>query len=150
MPFFLCSMLPIQHRTSTEGFYFIQIALSAYPAHLSQHTWMTTFAQARRIPSTSILTQCPASKSLTSLSTIAPSHKVPPFFLSLTWKKVFKIHDPKTKTTTFLLVCTCIMKIQNFFQTTSKFLSFQFQHVSVQTINTFSKHLLLCCSGNNT
>lgn len=115
IPFLLCSMLPIWYRTSIDGFYLIQVALSAYPADLFQHTLMTTFAQARRIPSTSVLLQCPSSKSLTSFSTVPPSHKVPLFFFSsLTLKQILKIHAPKTKTTTSLLVWNCITKIHKF------------------------------------
>lgn len=113
IPFFLCSMLPIWYRTNIEGFYLIQVALSAYPADLSQRTLTTTFVQARRILSTSILIQCPSSKSFTSFSTVPPSRKVPPLLLSLTLRKILKIHIPKTKTTS-LLVCTCTMKTHKF------------------------------------
>ena len=97
-------------------FFVIHIALSAYPACLSQHFLMTTIVQDIRILSTSILIQHPSHKS-------PPPplfhHNISSFHSFSYFKKRLKIYASKTKNTTSSttspLVCNCIMEIHELF-----------------------------------
>lgn len=99
----------VQYRH--QGYFFIQIALSDYPACHSQHIWMPTIVQDRQILSSSILRHHPSSKS-----------PPPPLFhynirsLHSFSKKIIEIHASKAKnhhfTTTSPVVCNFTWEIQ--------------------------------------